>query len=399
MPPTPTINRGLTWLLAISVGAIVANIFYAQPLLLEMARSLSAPTTTMGFVAMLSQIGVALGMLFFVPLGDKFNRRSLTFVLLLAAAISLFAVAAAPTVMFLALACFGVGAASSAVHVLVPFAAHLAPPAQRGRVVGTVLSGLLIGILTARTISGVLGSWLGWRAVYIVAGVAMLLLSVILRVKLPDVPPLQQISYGKLIRSIGELVLAHPELRQASLSGAMLFGSFNVFWTTLVFFLAGPPYHYGASVAGLFGLLGATGAAAAPLVGRFADRRGSRLAVLLGILITITAFVILAVGGRMLPVLILGVILLDLGVQAAHVANQTLVYSLAPHARSRLNTVYMFSYFLGGSLASYFATVFWTKAHWTGVCLFALTLLFIGLANHLWIAREPVLIATESSPT
>jgi predicted MFS family arabinose efflux permease len=384
MPPTQTINRGVTWLLAMSVGAIVANIFYAQPLLAEMARALSAPVTTMGLVAMLTQIGTALGMLIFVPLGDKYNRRSLTCILLLAASFSLMAVATAPTVLRLAAACFGVGAASSAVHVLVPFAAHLAPESQRGRVVGIVLSGLLIGVLTARTVSGFLGSWFGWRAVYVIASIAMLLLSGILRMKLPDVPPLQRISYPQLIRSIGEIVLTYPELRQAALTGAMLFGSFSAFWTTLVFFLAGPPYHYGPSVAGLFGLLGATGAAAAPIVGRFADRRGPRLAVLLGIVIAIAAFVILAAGGRMLPVLIAGVILLDLGVQAAHVANQTLVYSLAPDARSRLNTVYMFSYFVGGALASYAAAVCWARAQWTGVCLLALALLFVALSNHLW---------------
>jgi predicted MFS family arabinose efflux permease len=398
MPPTPTINRGVTWLLAISVGAIVANIYYAQPLLVEMGRALAAPATTMGLVAMLTQIGAAVGMLIFVPLGDKYNRRSLACLLLLAVSLALLAVALAPTVAFLATACLGVGLASCAVHVLVPFAAHLAPPLERGRVVGIVLSGLLVGILTARTISGFLGSWLGWRAVYFVAAFAMLLLSGILRAKLPDVPPMEEISYVELIRSIGNLVRRHRELRQASLSGAMLFGSFSAFWTTMVFFLAGPPYHYGPSAAGLFGLLGAAGAVAAPMVGLFADRRGPRLAVLLGILITILAFVILAAGGQALPVLIAGVILLDLGVQAAHVANQTLVYSLVPHARSRLNTVYMFSYFVGGALASYVAAVCWARAHWTGVCLFALALLSIALGNHLWAAvpgTQPM--ATESS--
>jgi predicted MFS family arabinose efflux permease len=295
-------------LMAISVGAIVANIYYAQPLLANIAHDFSARVTAMGVVAMLTQIGAATGMLCFVPLGDKYNRRSLIFGLLLACSLLLGAVALAPNIYLLAIASFGVGATASAVHVIVPFAAHLAPPLERGRVVGIVMSGLLLGILTARTFSGFVGSWLGWRAVYWISALAMLVLAGVLRTQLPDIPASQVISFPDLARSLVRLVRQHSELRRAAFSGAMLFASFSVFWTTIVFRLAAPPYHYGASVAGLFGLVGAAGAGAAPLVGRLADKRGPKVVVLLGILITMVSFVVLMFGASSLPVLILGVV-------------------------------------------------------------------------------------------
>jgi predicted MFS family arabinose efflux permease len=367
-------------LMAISVGAIVANIYYAQPLLANIAHDFSARVTAMGVVAMLTQIGAATGMLCFVPLGDKYNRRSLIFGLLLACSLLLGAVALAPNIYLLAIASFGVGATASAVHVIVPFAAHLAPPLERGRVVGIVMSGLLLGILTARTFSGFVGSWLGWRAVYWISALAMLVLAGVLRTQLPDIPASQVISFPDLARSLVRLVRQHSELRRAAFSGAMLFASFSVFWTTIVFRLAAPPYHYGASVAGLFGLVGAAGAGAAPLVGRLADKRGPKVVVLLGILITMVSFVVLMFGASSLPILILGVVLLDLGVQSSQVANQTRIYAIDANARSRLNTVYMFTYFCGGAFGSALAAICWTAGRWNAVCLLGLVFLVLALS-------------------
>jgi len=376
------LSRRLIWLMAISVGVIVANIYYAQPLLANIARDFSARVTTMGVIAMLTQVGTATGMLCFVPLGDKYNRRTLIFGLLIASSLLLSAVALAPNILLLGVASFGVGAAASAVHLIVPFAAHLSPPSQRGRVVGTVLSGLLLGILTARSFSGFVGSWLGWRAVYWIAAIAILVLAAILRTQLPDSRPEHVISWPALVRSMAGLIRQYSELRQAAFSGAMLFGSFSAFWTTIVFLLAAPPYHYGPSVAGLFGLVGAAGAGIAPIVGRFADRRGPRLAVLIGILITIFAFIVLLFGARSLAALIGGVILLDLGVQAGHVANQTRIYALDARARSRLNTVYMFCYFCGGALGSSLAALCWTAGRWNEVCLLGLGFLSLALGSY-----------------
>jgi predicted MFS family arabinose efflux permease len=246
-----------------------------------------------------------------------------------------------------------------------------------------VLSGLLIGVLLARTFSGFLGSLLGWRAVFWTAALFMLALTAALRAKLPKIPTETSLSWIALMRSIGGLIRDYPALRESASIGALLFCAFSAFWTTLVFFLRTPPYHYGPSVAGAFGLIGAAGAAGAPLVGRLADRHGPRRTVLFGILLSMVAFLILGQLGRTLSGLIAGVVLLDLGVQAGHVSNQARIYSLEPKARGRLNTVYMFCYFVGGAAGSSLGALLWTRAQWAGVCLFAAIALATALAIYL----------------
>jgi predicted MFS family arabinose efflux permease len=370
--------------MAVGVGLIVANGYYIQPLLAVIGRAFHASLATVGSLAMVTQIGTALGMLLFVPLGDKYERRSLITLLVSAAGISLALLAASANLAWLLLACFAVGASTATVHVIVPFAAHLAPERDRGRIVGFVLSGMLIGILLARTFSGFWGSAFGWRSVYWFAAAVMFLLAATYRRMLPRAAPVFHLSWSALMGSIAGLVRKHSILRQASFSGAMSFGAFSAFWTTLIFLLGTPPFHYGAKVAGLFGLVGVVGAAAAPLVGHFADKKGTWTAVLLGMLITFSGFLVLLAAGRTLLGLILGVILLDAGVQATHVANQTRIYALDPGARGRLNTVYMVSYFVGGALGSYFGTICWIHAKWTGVCLFALGMLGLALVTHLF---------------
>ena len=262
------------WFMAISTGLIVANIYYAQPLLAEIAREFNLSVTQAGALAMTSQLGTAMGMLFFVPLGDTRERRLLIIVLLLGAAASLLLFAMAPTVLWLTVGSLAVGATGSVVHAIVPFAAHLAPPQQRGRVLGVVLSGLLFGILLARTASGLIGAHLGWRIAYVLAAAMMLGLAVSSRFFLPRSQPEISLRYVALLRSVANLVRQHGGLRESALLGALLFAGFSAFWTTLVFLLQTPPYHYGAGVAGLFGLFGAVGALGAPLVGRLADRHG-----------------------------------------------------------------------------------------------------------------------------
>ncbi len=370
-------------LLAFSGGAIVANIYYAQPLLAEMARAFDVTVSHIGFVAMLSQMGTATGMFLFVPLGDNHERRSLITILVLAAFLSLCAMASAQSILWLEIAAFAVGATASTVHVVVPLAAHLAPEAKRGRVVGTVLSGLLFGVLLARTFSGFAASLFGWRSVYGIAAGGMLILALLLRMRLPECPPLHRLSWMALVRSIGALVREHRALRESALLGAALFCAFSAFWTTLAFFLQSPPYHYGPSVAGLFGLVGAGGALCAPFAGHLTDRHGARSAILLALITTLASFVFMAAFGKVLWGLVAGVILLDLGVQAGHVANQTRIYSIDPAARARLNTVYMFLYFTGGSLGSYFGAVAWVHWGWMGVCGLAVVVLAIALGLYL----------------
>lgn len=363
----PPLTRGTVYLMALTVGVTVAGNYYAQPLLAEIARTFGLTVTRVGAIVMLGQIGTALGMFLFVPLGDKLERRRLITTLLLAAAISLASVAVAPGAAWLAAACFAVGATAATVHVVVPFAAHLASPAQRGRVVGVVLGGLLFGVLLARTFSGVLGAWVGWRAVYATAALVMLALCALVRAKLPSDRPELNLSWPQLMRSTWELVRRHAMLRESAILGALSFAAFSAFWTTLVFFLHAA-YGYGAAAAGLFGLAGAAGAGGAPLFGQLASRHGPRRTIGAGVCLTLAAFLLMAGAGRVLPALILGVVLMDMGVQLCHVSNQTRIYQIDPSARSRLNMVYMVCYFTGGAAGSYLGAVAWRSTGWVGVC-------------------------------
>ena len=373
--------------MAVSVGVIVANIYYIQPLLAELAREFHLTVAAAGAVAMLMQVGTAFGMLFFVPLGDTHERRALVTRLVLASSVALALFASARNVWWLAAAGVMVGALGATVHVIVPFAAHLAPERQRGRVLGFVFSGLLFGILLARAFSGFVGARLGWRAVFWMAAVMMLALAALLRTQLPQSEPEVNLSWAALVRSAAGLLRRHYVLREASLQGALFFAAFSAFWTTLAFRLETPPFHYGSTVAGLFGLVGAAGAAGAPIVGHFADKRGPRRAVLLALIVAVAAFLVMGFAGATLIGLIAGVVILDLGVQSGHVANQTRIYALDASARSRLNMVYMVSYFIGGALGSYFGALAWHLAGWWGVCGFGLAMMVPAMA--LVLRREP----------
>ena len=279
--------RPIVWLLAISTGCIVANIYYAQPLLADIAREFGLSVPRVGAVFMLTQIGMGTGMLVFVPLGDKYERRQLISTLLVAASVALAFTALSRNVVWLCVAGFAVGATASTVQVIVPFAAHHARDDQRGRIVGTVLGGLLVGALLARTFSGVFGAAFGWRTVYWVASALMLGLAIVIRVVLPVSPPTVSLSWPKLMRSVADLAREHHVLRQAALIAGLLFFSFAALWTTLVFLLRTPPYHYGTSAAGTFGLLGALSAASASMVGRFTDRKGTERTILAAIVATL----------------------------------------------------------------------------------------------------------------
>jgi predicted MFS family arabinose efflux permease len=372
--------RWIVWLLAFSTGCIVANIYYVQPLLADIAREFGLSVTQTGAIAMLGQIGTGLGMLFFVPLGDKYERRSLISGMLLVEAIALAFAASAANVTWLCVACFAVGAMTATVHVIVPLAAHLAPARERGRVVGTVLSGLLAGVLLARAFSGIVGAQYGWRTVYWFASGLMLLLAVTLRFALKPSEPELSMKWTELMRSVISLAREHATLREAALLACLLFMSFSALWTTLVFLLRMPPYHYGTTAAGLFGLLGAASVAAAPLVGRMSDRHGSERAIRIAIVSALVGFVLLLFLGRTLVGLVAGIVLIDIGVQSGHVANQSRIYSLVPTARSRINTFYMVAFFVGGALGSYLGPLGFNLAGWNGFCAVPLAALCFALA-------------------
>lgn len=358
----------ILWLLAIAAGATVANLYYSQPLLELIGAEFGASARTLGLVSTLTQAGYAAGMVLVVPLGDARERRSLLVASALASAVALLGAGFAPGIGFLMAASFVLGIATCAPQLAVPFAAAIVPDHARGRSVGKVMSGLLIGILLSRVLAGVIGEHLGWRAMFRIAAPVMLLLAALLRYALPQQRPPRAVAYGELLASLPALVRREPLLRRHAALGAFAFASFSVFWTTLAFALAAPPFHYGSTVVGLFGLVGAAGAMAAPISGRLADRYGSRAVNFGAIAIVILSWGIFAVFGRHLAGLTAGVVLLDLGLQANHISNQTRVLGLSAESRNRLNTVYMVAYFAGGAVGSAAGAAAWAAGGWNFVC-------------------------------
>jgi len=354
-------------LLAVASGLVVANLYYAQPLLALIGRDFGAPAAQMGLVATLTQLGYALGLLVIVPLADVAERRGLIVGLTVATAGMLVAAAVAPGATWLAVASLGIGLASVVPQVIIPVAASLAPPEQRGRVVGTIVSGLLVGILLARVVSGAAGAQVGWRPVFWGAAALMLVLAAVLRWQLPASRPAVALRYADALRSLPVVVGRFPVLREAALTGGLAFGSFSAFWTALAFHLARPPLSLGSAAAGAFGLVGVAGALAASAVGRLTDRSSPRTTAGIGLAAALVGWAVFGAGAASVVGLALGVILLDLGVQAAHVSNQARIFALDEQARGRINAVYMVTYFLGGALGSTLGTAGWARAGWAGV--------------------------------
>jgi predicted MFS family arabinose efflux permease len=384
---TPDLTRRLTLLFALASGVIVANIYYAQPLLAAIASTFGYSPARVGFLVTLTQLGYACGLLLIVPLGDVLNRRTLIVSLLLLTVLALLAVALSPDFKLFAAASMLLGATSCAAQLQVPFAASLASDDERGRVVGTVMSGLLLGILLARTASGTIAQLAGWRIVYGVAAFLILLLTLCLLRALPqDRRSDQAWRYRQLLRSLLTLLDQHPTIGLRSLYGALGYACFSIFWTALTFLLNAAPYHYSEAKIGVFGLAGAAGALAAGSAGRMADRGHGHRATGLFSSAILASFVFIYLGAHSLTSLIVGVLLLDVGVQGLHISNQGVIYALAPDARSRITTIYLTCYFFGGAIGSSAASVAYYKAGWSGVCVagafFSTLLIGSWLAAH-----------------
>ncbi len=362
------VSRRLVLLLAVACGAAVANNYYAQPLLPTIATAFGVSQATAGLLVTAGQLGYAAGLALLVPLGDLLERRQLISRLLMVTAAAQAVAAAAPGIAVLAGALAVVGVTSVVAQIIVPMAASVATDNERGQVIGTVMSGLIIGILLARTVSGLIASAVGWRPVYVMAAAAMLLLAAVLYRAVPEAEPNEGISYRALLRSVLNLIREERVLRQRMGLGAAAMGCFSILWTPIAFLLSGPPYHYGAALIGLFGLAGLAGATVAPIAGRLADRGRGRYAALGAIVILLSSWGLLDLGARSLAALIAGIIALDLGAQALHISNQSAIYALRPQARSRLNTAYMVAFFLGGAAMSAAASLVYSTAGWNGVC-------------------------------
>jgi predicted MFS family arabinose efflux permease len=371
-------------IMAAAGGVAVANLYYNQPMLPDVGTSFGVAADVIALLPMLTQIGYALGLFLFVPLGDVVDRRKLVVALLFGIIISLLALALAPSLLWLDIASLTLGMMSAVAQVLVALAAQLSPPQHRGRIIGTLQAGILAGILLARTVSGTVSAHFGWRPMFWLAAAVNLGVLVVLRRVLPRTPPPASQPYLRVLRSLKDLWQSYPQLRTSSLIGALLFAAFSVFWSTLAFRLAEPPFGYGPQVAGLFGLLGAAGAASAPLAGFLTDSRGAGFTVAFGTVMTATAFAVFMLAGSSLAMLALGVVVLDVGIQAAMNGNQSTVLSLAPQATSRTNTIYMVLYFAGGAVGSYSGGLAWHHFGWPGTTalglLYSCTAVFVRFA-------------------
>jgi predicted MFS family arabinose efflux permease len=352
-------------LLAVIAGVSVANLYYAQPLAAMMARSLDVSASTFGLALMLCQLGYALGMLLLVPLGDGRERRGLMMLTALAASLTLLLVAASPNFLALAVSSFLVGFASCLPQLAVPFAVGLVPARERGRAIGLVMGGLLTGILLSRTVSGTLAAAVGWRATFASAAALMVATAITLRVALPRQEPTEPLAWSTILRSLASIVRSQPVLRRHALIGASGFASFSVFWSTLSFHLA--RLGHGSQTAGLFGVIGIAGIVAAPIVGRLAGRVPPTTINAIGLVAAMLGFVAFGSFQSSLLALALGVVLLDAGVQASHLSNQTTIFGLDPALRNRINAVYMVTSFIGGALGSVAAAFVWEHTGWLGV--------------------------------
>ena len=379
----PGISRRLVLLLAFTTGAAVANMYYAQPLLHTLGHAFGVGTATTGLLVTIGQIGYVMGLAFLVPLGDLVERRRLITVSLMCLAVGQAISALAPDLAVFATAVLLVGVATFVGQVVVPMSSQLAAPHERGKVVGTVMSGLLLGVLLSRTLSGLIAELFGWRVVFGFAAVAMLLLALVLQRALPRVEPTSDLPYRTALRSVLGLIRTEPVLRQRMVLGGCAFGAFSILWTSIAFLLSGvhgSHYHYGNATIGLFGLAGVAGACAAQIAGRLADRGHGAAATSAALFLTLVSWLLLDLGAGSVVVLIVGIMVLDLGVQGTQISNQSAIYRLHPDARSRITTAYMSAYFLGGVLCSSVTGALYASDGWSAVCVFGGCVSLFGLS-------------------
>jgi predicted MFS family arabinose efflux permease len=381
----PQISSATILLLAAACGLIVANIYYAQPLIGPIAQSLGLEPQAAGLIVTMAQIGYGAGLVFVVPLGDLVENRRLVIACVAFSAIALAfaAVATSPAAFLVCSGAIGLGAVG--VQIIVPLAAHLAPDAIRGRVVGAVMSGLMVGIMVARPVASFIASEASWRAVFAVSAALMVALALVLSRTLPVRTPESRMSYGALIGSMARLAAATPVLRLRAFYQSCLFGAFSLFWTTTPLLLAGPDYGLTQRGIALFALAGVSGAVAAPIALRLADwgytgpaTAGAICLTALGVLATMAV----PQGSALaLALLVAAAIAIDFGVQANVVLGMRAIFALAPEARGRLNGVYIATFFAAGALGSAVGAWAYAKGGWLLASRIGLALPLIALAR------------------
>jgi predicted MFS family arabinose efflux permease len=390
-PPAaaPALPASLVLLLATGAGLAVAALYYSQPMLGVLGADIGASARAVGFVPTLTQLGYALGILLLAPLGDRYDRRRIILMKAAVLCVALLLAGAAPSIAVLLVASLVIGLSATLAQDIVPAAATLAPEASRGKIVGTVMTGLLLGILLSRVVSGFVAEHFGWRTMFIAAALSIALIGGAAWRGLPRFRPTTQLSYGALMGSLVKLWKRHGALRRATFAQALLSIGFSAFWSTLAVMLHGEPFHLGSAAAGAFGLAGAAGALAAPIAGRIADKRGPELVTRLGASLVLASFAVMALAPWMQPhaqlgLLVVGAIGFDLGIQATLIAHQTIVYSIEPAARSRLNAVLFVGMFLGMALGSALGALMLAQWGWMAVVGLAAASAAGALAVRLW---------------
>lgn len=385
-PPAAIASRSKILMMAIIAGAVITNIYCTQPILPLIAADLQVDVATVDLVAGSALLGFALGLALLLPLGDRYDRRKLVLGQIIGAFVCATAAALAPGIWALIAASFGLGIVSCVPQQLVPFAAVMSLPGERGRSVGAVVSGIMVGILLGRTISGVVGSAYGWRAVYGVEAAFMIPVWLVAARLLPRGLPSTNLSYARLLASLWPLMRDHRAIRESMMVQALLWACFNAFWVNLAALLASGPWHLGSAWAGGFGIIGAAGALAASLGGRATDKLGPRSVVAASIAIVTLAFLLLAGAETSLVLLVIGVIVLDIGVQSGLVSNQTRAFAVDPKAQGRINSLYMTATFSGGALGVIISGWLMTHYGWSGIVIFGIVLGLLAGAVH-WLGR------------
>jgi predicted MFS family arabinose efflux permease len=383
-----TLSRGLVLLLAVGAGLSVASLYYSQPMLGVLGADIHASAETLGWIPTLTQLGYAFGILMLAPLGDRHDRKRIILIKAAVLSLALLSAAVSPSIGVLLAASFVVGLSATLAQDIVPAAAHLAPAEARGKIVGTVMTGLLLGILLSRVVSGFVAEQFGWRAMFVAAAVTIVALGVALSRGLPRFVPSTQLAYRALLGSLATLWRQHPGLRRAAMAQGLLSLGFSAFWSTLAVMLHGAPFHLGAGAAGAFGLAGAAGALAAPLAGRVADTRGPMAVASLGAGLTMVSFAAMLFLPLLSPHAALWLIAgsavgFDLGIQTSLIAHQSIVYGIDPAARSRLNAILMTGVFIGMAAGGALGSLALAHWGWTGVTLVAASAAAVALALRL----------------
>jgi len=381
MEEAVTVNKlftSLKYLITIGCGVVVANLYYCQPLLGALSRAFHVSEESASFINIFSQMGYGLGLLFIVPLGDMLARRGLLIWMHLFASLSLLGMGFSPGIHWLYFFSICVGITSTACQVFIPLAMHLASEEERGKVLGTILGGLLTGILLSRSLSGFVAEYLGWESVYYISAGLMVIMTILVWRYIPGEKPSFNGSYRKLMYSLMQLFREQSVIRESAWIGACLFGAISAFWATMAFFLEKPPYGYSLLIIGLFGIIGTGGALISPVVGRITDRLGPFKPMRWGIIMMLAGYLILFDGKSGIGLVIAGIILIDMGLQCTHIPNLSRNYSLIPEAHTRLNTIYMTFFFIGGTLGSSIGSIAWNMGGWKAVCFVGIVLVILG---------------------